>query len=263
MITLPVSMAKAKESGNPFFIELYILQLRDGVMRIAATDENILYNNEEYTAVPFQRGEVTTSMDNLTDSCEVSLGDCSYELLKYVIEGFDFRGCNAMIFRIQYPDSLKDPTIAQPVFAGYIDEPSYSNGEFTCKVKSRLPEIECPNRNFRMACNSEFGDAECGMILSEETMSVVSTASNTVTLEKSHDKNYWKDGVISVGGESRIITESDGNTVTLNVNFVQDITGHSATLRRGCNKTVEACRAFGNMKHYSGFPAIPFESNYH
>lgn len=263
MITLPVSMAKAKESGNPFFIELYVLQLRDGVMRIAATDENILYNNEEYTAVPFQRGEVTTSMDNLTDSCEVSLGDCSYELLKYVIEGFDFRGCNAMIFRIQYPDSLKDPTIAQPVFAGYIDEPSYSNGEFTCKVKSRLPEIECPNRNFRMACNSSFGDEECGMSLAEETMSVVSTASNTVTLEKSHDKNYWKDGVISVGGESRIITESNGDTITLNVNFVQDITGHSATLRRDCNKTVEACRAFGNMKHYSGFPAIPFESNYH
>ena len=53
MITLPVSMAKAKESGNPFFIELYVLQLRDGVMRIAATDENILCNNEEYTAVPF------------------------------------------------------------------------------------------------------------------------------------------------------------------------------------------------------------------
>ena len=72
-----------------------------------------------------------------------------------------------------------------------------------------------------------------------------------------------KDGVISVGGESRIITQSSGNTVTLNVNFVQGITGHSATLRRGCNKTVEACRAFGNMKHYSGFPAIPFESNYH
>lgn len=263
MITLPVSMAKAKESGNPFFIELYILQLRDGVMRIAATDENILYNNEEYTAVPFQRGEVTTSMDNLTDSCEVSLGDCSYELLKYVIEGFDFRGCNAMIFRIQYPDSLKDPTIAQPVFAGYIDEPSYSNGEFTCKVKSRLPEIECPNRNFRMACNSSFGDEECGMSLAEETMSVVSTASNTVTLDKSYSTNYWKDGVISVGGESRIITESNGDTITLNVNFVQDITGHSATLRRGCNKTVEACRAFGNMKHYSGFPAIPFESNYH
>lgn len=263
MITLPVSMAKAKESGNPFFIELYVLQLRDGVMRIAATDENILYNNEEYTAVPFQRGEVTTSMDNLTDSCEVSLGDCTYEALKYVIEGFDFRGCNAIIFRIQYPDSLEAPTIAQPVFAGYIDEPSYSNGEFTCKVKSRLPEIECPNRNFRMACNSEFGDAECGMSLAEETMPVISTASNTVTLEKSHDKNYWKDGVISVGGESRIITESNGNTITLNVNFVQDITGHSATLRRGCNKTVEACRTFGNMKHYSGFPAIPFESNYH
>lgn len=263
MITLPVSMAKAKESGNPFFIELYILQLRDGVMRIAATDENVLFNNEEYTAVPFQRGEITTSMDNLTDSCEVSLGDCTYEALRYVMEGFDFRGCNAIIFRIQYPDSLKDPTIFQPVFAGYIDEPSYTNGEFTCKVKSRLPEIECPNRDFRLACNSEFGDEECGMSLAEETLAVQSTASNNVTLDKSHADNYWKDGVITVGGESRIIVQSSGNTVTLNVNFVQDITGHSAMLRRGCNKTVDMCRTYNNMKHFSGFPAIPFENSYH
>lgn len=262
MITLPVEMQKAKETGNPFFIELYILQLRDGVMRIAACDENILFNNQEFTAVPFQRGEIETSMDNLTDSCEVTLGDCSYKMLRYVLDGFDFRGCQAMVIRIQYPESLKDPTLYQPIFAGYIDEPSYSEGEFTCKIKSILPEIECPNRNFRLACNSAFGDAECGMSLAEETMEVQSTASNNITLDKSHADNYWKDGVISVGGESRIIVQSSGNTVTVNVNFVQDITGHSATLRRGCNKTVESCRAYGNMRHYSGFPAVPFEARY-
>lgn len=100
------------------------------------------------------------------------------------------------------------------------------------------------------------------MSLAEETLAVVSTASNNVTLNKSYGTNYWKDGVISVGGESRIIIQSSNDTVTLNVNFVQDITGHSATLRRGCNKTVEACRAYGNMRHYSGFPAIPFEARY-
>ena len=100
------------------------------------------------------------------------------------------------------------------------------------------------------------------MSLAEETMEVQSTASNNITLDKSHADNYWKDGVISVGGESRIIVQSSGNTVTVNVNFVQDITGHSATLRRGCNKTVESCRAYGNMSHYSGFPAVPFEARY-
>lgn len=262
MIILPVKMKEAKETGNPFFIELYILQLRDGVMRIAACDENILFNNQEFTAVPFQRGEIETSMDNLTDSCEVTLGDCSYELLRYVLDGFDFRGCRALIIRIQYPDSLSDPTLYQPVFSGILDEPSYSDGEFTCKIKSILPEIECPNRNFRMACNSSFGDEECGMSLGEETLSIVSVSDNVITLNKSYDENYWKDGVISVGGESRVIVQSSDSSVTVNVNFVQDVAGHSATLRRGCNKTVDACKAFGNMKHYGGFPSIPFEARY-
>ena len=263
MITLPVKMKEAKESGDPFFIELYMLKLRDGIMRIAACDENILYNNEEYTAIPFKRGEVKKSIDNIIDSCEVTLGDCTHEMLRYVLDGFDFRGCESLVFRILYPDSLKDPTIVQYVFSGLIDEPSYTGGEFSCKIKSRLPEIECPNRNFRLACNSAFGDAECGMSLAKETLTVQSVSSNIIKLDKKYASNYWKDGVISVSGESRLITDSDGNTVTVNVNFVQDITGHSADLQRGCNKTVDRCRQYGNMRHYSGFPAIPFENSYH
>lgn len=263
MEVLPVCMQKEKEKGNPFFIELYYLRLRDGAMRIAACDENILFNNEEYTAVPFQRGEITNSMDNLTDGCEVTLGDCSYDLLKYVMNGFDFRGCSATIFRIQYPDSLKDPTAVQLVFAGFIDEPSYSEGQFTCKIKSRLPEVECPNRNFRLACNSEFGDSECCMSLAKETLPIVSVSDRQITLEKSYPTNYWKDGVISVGGESRLIERSTDTAIFVNVNFVQDIIGKSADLQRGCNKTTERCKEYDNMKHFSGFPAIPFESTYH
>lgn len=262
MITLPVKMKEAKESKEPFFIELYVLKLRDGIMRIAACDENILYNNEEYTAVPFQRGEITKSIDNIIDSCEVTLGDCSYEMLRYVLDGFDFRGCEALVFRIQYPDSIEDPSIVQYVFGGLLDEASYSDGQFTCKIKSRLPEIECPNRNFRMACNSEFGDSECTMNLAKETVSISSVSGNTITISKSYNSRYWKDGVITIGGESRLIEASSGNTIQVNVNFMQNILGKSAELQRGCNKTVERCREYGNMIHYGGFPAIPFESSY-
>ena len=80
MIHLPVSMENAKESGNPFFIELYELKLRDGVLRVAACDEDITYNGATFTAVPFQRGDIVQSIDNIIDSCEVTLGDCSYDL---------------------------------------------------------------------------------------------------------------------------------------------------------------------------------------
>ena len=45
--TLPVQMSVAKESGNPFFVELYVLELRNGITRIAACDEDIIYNGEK------------------------------------------------------------------------------------------------------------------------------------------------------------------------------------------------------------------------
>ena len=260
--TLPVQMETAKESGNPFFIELYVLELRNGITRIAACDEDIVYNGEKYIAVPFKRGEITKSMDNITDSCEVTLGDCSYELLSYVIQGFDFRGCNATVARISYPESLSDPSIIQLVFSGYIDEPSYSDGQFVCKVKSRIPDIECPNRDFRLACNSEFGDAECGMDLAIEKVGISGANGNKITVQGSWPSNYWRNGVASVEGESRVIHKSEGNTITLNVNFAQDVRGMVVTLQKGCDKSADMCRKYNNMKHFSGFPSIPLETQY-
>ena len=259
---LPVEMQKAKDSGNPFFIELYALHLRDGVTRVAACDENIVYNGEEFIAVPFKRGEITKSMDNITDSCEVSLGDCNDDILRFLADGFDFRGCAAEIVRIQYPDSLTNPNIVQWVFGGYIDEPSFSDGTFTCKIKQHLPNIECPNRNYAMACSSEFGDEECGMSLDKTICTVQSVAGSTLTLNKSFDSDKWKDGVVSITGESRVITRSNGKTVTMNVDFAQNPVGKQVTLIRGCNKTAARCRQYKNMRNFSGFPAIPFESVY-
>ena len=262
-VVLPVSMRTAKETQNPFFIELYTIHLRTGIMRLAACDENIVYDGMTYAGVPFQRGEITKTTDNIVDACDITLGDCSFDLLRFVLNGFDFRGCEATIVRIQYPDSLEDPAICQWIFTGIIDEPSFSDGTFNCKLTSRLPEVDCPNRSYRLACNCAFGDEECGMALGEETTRVVASDGVTVQLDTSHDKDYWLDGVITIGGESRVITASDGDRVTVAVGFAQrNLANHSAHLVRGCNKTVQRCQSYGNMEHYGGFPAIPFESVY-
>ena len=261
-VVLPVCMAQAKESKNPFFIELYILNLRTGISRLAACDEDIVFAGEKYMAVPFQRGDIGRNLDTINDSIEISLADCSYEMLRFVMNGFDFRGCTATILRIQYPESLKNPNVVQLVFSGFIDEPSFSNGVLSAKLNARLPEINCPNRNYRLACNSEFGDSECGMSLGKETVAITGRTRNIISLGVSHEKDYWKDGVITVEGESRVVSSSSGNTVTVNVGFAHEVMGKSAELIRGCNKTVARCKSYGNMNHYSGFPAIPFESVY-
>jgi len=263
MIVLPVKMAEAKEASQNFFIELYKLWLPIGEVRIAACDEDIVFNGETYTAVPFQRESLTRSMDNIVDSCNISLGDCNYDMLSYVVNGYDFRGSAATIFRIMYPDSLSDPTISEWVFSGYIDEPSYSNGVFTCKIESRFPQIDCPNRCYQLACNSEFGDAECSITPRTVSAKIVSVNGNEMVIDTTETKGYWNNGVAIVGGEARVVETSEGNRLTLNVNFLQDgIVGKTVQLTQGCNKTQERCRYYGNLQHYGGFPAIPFESVY-
>lgn len=264
MIVLPVKMQQMKDSGKTFFIELYVITLPTGTIYIAAADEDIVFNGRKYLAVPFQRQEIVRSMDNITDSCTITLGDVGWGLLAYVTNGWDFRGGGCTIVRIQYPDSLTNPSIVEWVFSGRIDEPSFADNTFSCKLTQVFPEVQCPNRTSQLACNSEFGDDECRMSLSAENVRITGVENgNVIVLAKSFPNKYWQNGVISCGGEARNISVSSGNKVTINVNFMQNpIVGKTAELRRGCNKTVDDCKRFNNLKNYSGFPAIPVTSVY-
>lgn len=262
-ITLPVCMEEMKNSAQTFFIELYAIELRTGTVYLAAADEDIIFNGQKYIAVPIQRESVTRSMDNITDSCNLSIGDVDYGLLAFVCNGFDFRGSMATIIRIQYPESLSDPSIFEWVYAGSIDEPSFADGTFSCKLQTVFPQIDCPNRSYQLACNSDFGDEECGYTPKVATVTITAVDGNKLTISSSFSSGYWKNGVVSIEGENRIIEQNNENILTLNVNFLQEnIVGKSASLRQGCDKSKDRCKYYGNLIHYGGFPAIPFESTY-
>lgn len=266
MIILPQKMSEMKDSDATFFIELYIVNLKTGTIYLAATDTDITFAGQTYMAIPFQRETIDRSMDNVIDSCEISLGDGDYDKLAYLSNGFDFRGADVTIFKISYPDSLEDDTIKSISFMGYINSCSYSDGVFSFSLNTRLPNIEVPNRTCQLCCNSEFGDSECGISLEETNVELAtgSTSSN-ILLPSTYETNYWKDGVIFIKGESRLILSNEGNKIVVNYSFLQsDIKGGmEATLIRGCDKTKETCQnRFNNMKNFSGFPAIPFENVY-
>lgn len=266
MIILPQKMSEMKDSDATFFIELYIVKLKTGTIYLAATDTDITFAGQTYMAIPFQRETIDRSMDNVIDSCEISLGDGDYDKLAYLSNGFDFRGADVTIFKISYPDSLEDDTIKSISFMGYINSCSYSDGVFSFSLNTRLPNIEVPNRSCQLCCNSEFGDAECGISLEETNVELANGSTNSnILLSSTYETNYWKDGVIFIKGESRLILSNEGNKIVVNYSFLQsDIKGGmEATLIRGCDKTKESCRdRFNNMKKFSGFPAIPFENVY-
>ena len=261
-VILPVSMQQAIAANETFFIELYTIELRTFTLRIAACDEDITYNGNVYTAIPIQRENVERSMDSITNDCTLTVGDCSYEMLSYVVNGYDPRSSWCVCQRIQYPDSLTDPSICEWIFAGSLDEFSFTNGTFECKAKARFPEIQCPNRSFQLACNAEFGDETCGASPATETVAITTASGNVLTLAKSFSANYWINGSAKCNGEARCIVASTGNTITVNVNFFQVLDDKTVELSRGCNKTRDDCGRFANKIKYSGFPAIPFESTW-
>lgn len=266
MIILPQKMSEMKDSDATFFIELYIINLKTGTIYLAATDTDITFAGQTYMAIPFQRETIDRSMDNVIDSCEISLGDGNYDKLAYLCNGFDFRGADVTIFKIAYPDSLEDDTIKSISFVGYVNSCSYSDGVFSFSLNTRLPNIEVPNRSCQLCCNSEFGDAECGISLNETKVQLATGSSkDNIILPSNYAKDYWKDGVVFIKGESRLILSNEGNKIVINYSFFQDDiqNGTIATLIRGCDKTKETCQnRFNNMRNFSGFPAIPFENVY-
>lgn len=258
----PVEMQKAKESQAPFFVELYVLELRTGISYIAACDEDIEFNGNIFTAIPFSRDDITRSADNLFDETSVTLGDVDDSKLAYVLSGFDFRGAKVAIFKIQYPDSLKNPKLVLPMFIGYLDSPSYSNGVFSCSLRSMFPTAQVPRREFQLQCNSDYGDDNCKMPYSPIEAKITGVSKNTLTLNKNISEVY-KYGIATVLGESRNILSVSGNKITTGINFLQDgLVGKTINLQRGCDKTKECCGKIGNLIHFCGFPAVPFESVY-
>ena len=263
MAYAPVKMKEARNSTAPFFVELYVLELRTGVTYIAACDEDIEYDGDIYIAVPFSRDDIVRSADNLFDETSIRLGDVDDTKLAYILSGFDFRGCRVGIMRIQYPDSLKDPRIVLPVFVGYLDSPSYGDNVFSCRLKSMFPMIKAPRRAYQIQCNSNFGDVNCGLNLSQKESVVKAVSGNKIYLQDSYAADFFRYGIAAIKGETRNVLASGGNCITVGMNFMQDnIVGKKIRLERGCDKTKECCRAMGNLKHFSGFPAIPFESVY-
>ena len=259
----PVRISELKDKGSTFFIEVYVLELRSGISYVAACDEDIVFDDKTFIAIPFSRGDITRNIDSVVNECELKLGDIDDNKLAYIMSGLDFRGCGCTIYRIAYPDSLSNPSEVQCIFKGYIDTPSYSEGVFTCVVKDYFPSLNAPARNFKTPCNSVFGDDVCRMSKDSRSFDIISIKGNTYTISESFPDNYWQYGAASVNGETRNIVSSSGNTVTTHINFWQgEVEKQKVILERGCDKTQTTCRRYGNLKRYSGFPSIPFESRY-
>ena len=265
MKILPVSLEKAKESNNPFFIELYRIYLKTGTIRICNCDVVITFAGETYQPVPIERGSIKSSVDAKIDNMDLKIADADNEKISALMEGFDFRGRKVEIVRIQYPESLEDESLVLPIFWGYLDAPSYTNGEFNVTVKASFPKGNVPFRTTQYICCNTFGDINCRMDKARRECEIETESSTAlkIKLKGKCTDGYYKNGLITIGYETKMIKNcyAEGDNyfyIEPYYPFYVSLTGN-AVLTRNCDKTPEMCARYNNRMHYGGFIAIPKE----
>lgn len=264
MISLPVRMQNALESGNVFEIELYKVELATITLYLCSCDTNITYNGQTYIGVPIERGEMTQSVDNTTDQCDLTIANTTEYFTKLLFEGLNFTGCMVYVYRIIYPDSLQFPNMVKSVFVGQIDAPELTtDGTFKVTLTKDMTQEKC-GRVLQYACNSVFGDECCMHEVKEQSGEVVYVSNDGKTIGLSNftaDDNIWTNSILIINGEGRLVKEVLGaNQCKIEYIYINTPqVGDTYTIKQGCDKTRKQCKTYGNLQHYNGFPSVPYE----
>lgn len=265
-----VDLEKSREENAP--VELYRIYLDELTLYLTPHSEPVDFFDENgapvtYLPVAIMRSAIKTDVTMRVDECTVSLDNVTKEMSAYVAHT-DLRGKRLEILKV-FLNLLDDPNDAVVLFDGLIDAPAVSQTEMTVIVRSRLDTLEVitPRRRYRRLCNWQFGSAECGINLADVTVygtvQGVSSDGQTLTLSgRTEPKNYFVDGVLSVGRHEAVVMASDGATIRVDFPFPPSVVGENYSLRRGCNKTYdESCVGrFGNGARFGGFLSVPTDA---
>ena len=265
MIALPVALSEMKDRGSVFFVELYVLTLPTGTLYYSACDTTIPWyipgttTPVDYMAVPIQREEIKSSVDSKDNKVTIRISNVTDEFTTALLSGYDFRGCDVDIYQIAYPTSLTDHTAFNYLYSGMVDAPSLDCGKaiFEMVVAQKVPNIHS-ERTISINCNSWFGDSdECGANKGTLSGTCLSNSTNKIIYGSfGNVTNYWKNGTITIGYETRKILECGNGWVKVEYPFVEDIINLGFYAEQGCDKTVGECTRHNNLKNYGGFPSV-------
>jgi hypothetical protein len=260
-VTLPSALALQKDSGSTFTCNLLVFHLKTGDLRVTNLDVPVTWDGLEFLSVPLEVGKASSSDDSKIDDVTITVSNIDDSFTAALFSGYRFSGCAIEVYEVAYPEILTDPTQAQLVNWGYLDTPLLKGKEATFEVtlKAYVPNQQ-NSRTFQLSCNSEFADGETCMATADVSTGTVQggTTVHTIIIQQSHEDNYWQNGIIHCGAESRMVASSTGNTIRLHYPFSVQPTG-GYTVERGCDKSKANCKLHGQLMNYSGFPSIPRE----
>ena len=219
MLSLPVAFREALESGSVFDIELYEVHIPNMTLYLCSCDINIQFNGRTYLALPIRRGEISKTVDNSIDSCELQISNATDKFTQLLFKGIPFTGSRIYIYRILYPDSLTNANMIKPVFMGRVDAPELtSDGIFKVTVTTDVPNVR-GGRRTQYSCTSVFGDASCRCNI-DKISTVIDQVKQRddgyyVGIRNPVEEQTYRNGVLIASGEARKIVRFEDSGVIL------------------------------------------------
>ena len=136
-------------------------------------------------------------------------------------------------------------------------------------AKLRVPSVfdsllsgNVPQPKYQNPCNHVFTDTRCGILQANvsQNATVVSVNSNVIRVAglTFTDPQVRIGRIISLGGESRMITQRVGDDLTISYPFTRLDPGDSITVVRGCDHSFFTCiNEYNNGPNFGGFPVVP------
>lgn len=199
------------------------------------------------------------------DNFEVT-GPIADLVTREAVLGGRFNRARVRLFQVNWA-SLGSGAIK--ILTGDVADARVEGGKFVLAITSDIARFnQVVGSVITPYCAADFGDARCGFTPEEISATVTAVASDlsfTVGFTGSYANDYFNAGTVeftsgALAGTApvEIFDWSAGGGVTL-FTALSDLPeiGDALTVKKGCLRTRDACKAYGNILNFRGFPEVP------
>ncbi len=240
-------------------IELYRFYAGNKEWRYTNSQEDVIFNNKVYKAIPISRSEFQHTVKKNTIKIRMP-----YDIEPAILfKGFQIAH-SLWLDIVRFPEGLY---IFVGKAVGCKIKLEKAIAELTVASLQTVFSGQIPRRVFSRTCTWNLYDENCGVNKNDYRISIKSNEVSVTGTSLSHPAiaskpdQWFTGGYVECGYETSFILQHTGSTVKLMYPLQTISENQYIHLYAGCNKTKDTCRnKFNNEINFGGFPFIPSEN---